>query len=296
MDILKLSRVLLGPPKTPRNVFFPWQTFCVHKSGSFLERNRLALRVPINMTKYEIREYMRRLYGARLLKVNTLIKQPERKRCFTDKRLNYYRNGPMMKKAILTLEHSISDEVKMISSCRNVARNPAVLKKNVSYGYKASMRTMPNRTQMYSMGVCRESWRLPLPNLLAGDDWNLNPDVAVDENETLRLPNPMLPHTHVGVSDEYHKPEAVPGQRANLVKIDLQPWRKMIGRLRDSGILTNPWSNPALLVHPGNRGSPHPTILRRPRPVGKLWENTHIARRKERMEQQDGETPWKPPT
>eukprot|EP00921_Rhytidocystis_pertsovi_P027026 GHVQ01043551.1.p1 GENE.GHVQ01043551.1~~GHVQ01043551.1.p1 ORF type:complete len:234 (-),score=29.64 GHVQ01043551.1:152-853(-) len=232
MALLRVSRLLLSPPKTPRNVFFPWQTMCVHQSGSFLERNRLALRVPINFTKFEIREYMRKLYGARVMKVNTLIKQPERKRNMKEWRARYYRNGPIMKKAILTLEHAIPDDVKMMSSSTKLSRNPAILKHNVNYGYKRFTRTRPTRAQMYSMGVCRESWRLPIPNLLAGDDWTMNPTCSdpsstaagssspfLDENESLRLPNPFLPHTHVGVSDGYHKPFPIPDQQHTLAKV-----------------------------------------------------------------------------
>ena len=69
-----------------RNVFFPWQTMSVHLSGSFLESRRLALRVPVNLTKPEIKAYLECMYDAKVLKVNTLIKVPERRRNLDDKR------------------------------------------------------------------------------------------------------------------------------------------------------------------------------------------------------------------
>ncbi|CDJ56925.1 ribosomal protein L23, putative [Eimeria maxima] len=94
MSLFSLSRVLLTPPKTPRNVFFPWQTVCIHRSGSFIESRRLCLRVPVNLTKEEIKNYLEGLYNARVLKVNTLIKVPERRRNLDDKRCDDIRLHP----------------------------------------------------------------------------------------------------------------------------------------------------------------------------------------------------------
>ncbi|XP_026192386.1 uncharacterized protein LOC34624333 [Cyclospora cayetanensis] len=94
MPLFSLSHVLLTPPKTPRNVFFPWQTMAVHLSGAFLEARRLALRVPVNLTKPEIKAYLQSLYGAKVLKVNTLIKVPERRRNLDDKRREDLRLHP----------------------------------------------------------------------------------------------------------------------------------------------------------------------------------------------------------
>lgn len=201
-----------------------------------------------------------------------------------------------MKKAIVTLEHNVPPEVSMMSSSKKLYRNPFLLKKNVSYGYKESMRPSPTRAEKHSMGIDPHAWRLPMPNLLAGSDMTLIPEHNMNEDETLRLPQPNLPHSHVGVSTEFHKPSQVPNQLDYLAKVDLQPWRKMIERLRASGILTNPWANPALMYHNGNRGSLHPTILKKPRPKGELWMNTHVAREREKHRHTQGETPWKPPS
>ncbi|PHJ16980.1 50s ribosomal protein l23, partial [Cystoisospora suis] len=63
-----------------RNVFFPWQTFSLHRTGSFLERRRVALKVPVNLTKFEIKSYLEKIYNARILKVTTLIHVPRRRR------------------------------------------------------------------------------------------------------------------------------------------------------------------------------------------------------------------------
>ncbi|KAF8822744.1 putative 50S ribosomal protein L23 [Cardiosporidium cionae] len=231
-----VSRSLLAPPKTPRNVFFPWHGFSVHQTGAFLERNRLALRVPVNLTKFEIREYLRKIYEARVIKVNTLIKIPEIRRNMGSKKMNYYRNGPMYKKAIITLEDAVPDTVKMISSCRNVGRNPAITKKNVSYGVRSDLKSRPKRSQLWSMGERRSGWRLPLSNLLAGDDWQLNPDLAIDENYSQMQPNPRLPFMHNGVSTTSRIPENVPDQSAPM--IDVTPWRRQVQRLIKSGVLS----------------------------------------------------------
>ncbi|CXJ26722.1 mitochondrial ribosomal protein L23 precursor, putative [Plasmodium berghei] len=235
-----LSLIHFTPPKTPRNVFFPWQTFCVHKSGSFLEKNRLALRVPINLTKFEIREYLRKIYNAKVIKVNTLIKIPERRRNLSDHRFNYYRNGPIYKKAIITLEHEVPDSVKMIQSCKNIGRNPYITKKNVIYGVRSDVKITPTRSQLWHMGECRYSWRLPLTNLLADYKMNLNPDLRIDENYVQLAPDPTKPFMHSGVSSETFKPDNVPDQ--TFPHINLTPWRRHVKKIYDSGTLAPPES------------------------------------------------------
>lgn len=85
-DVTILSLVNMWHRDFCRNVFFPWQTVCIHRSGAFLEDRRMALRVPTNLTKTEIKEYLEKIYNAKVLKVNTLIKVPERRRNLDDKR------------------------------------------------------------------------------------------------------------------------------------------------------------------------------------------------------------------
>lgn len=149
---------------------------CVHRSGAFLERNRLALRVPINLTKFEIREYLRKVYDAKVIKVNTLIKVPRVKRDLASRRPQYYRNGPMYKKAIVTLEHAVPDEVKMLGKDFELGVNPAITKKNVHYGKKKDLSYLPDRRSDPLIGEGSYTWRLPIPNLLAGtlDELHVN--------------------------------------------------------------------------------------------------------------------------
>ncbi|KAL8271833.1 hypothetical protein Esti_004223 [Eimeria stiedai] len=202
---LALSRVLLTPPKTPRNVFFPWQTVSVHLSGSFLEARRLALRVPVTFTKFEIKNYLQQIYKARVLKVNTLIKVPERRRSLDDKRLGYRRASCTYKKAIVTLEESIPDEVKMLRSSRKLGQNPDITKKNVSYGANRDYRVKPNRHQLWQGGEAPHAWRLPIPNLLAGEDLQLHPASRGDPDTTPEAPDVRLPFRHGGLLSSFNR-------------------------------------------------------------------------------------------
>ncbi|CDR94712.1 ribosomal protein L23, putative [Babesia bigemina] len=223
-----LSRILWAPPKSPRNIYFPWQTMCVHRSGAFLERNRLALRVPINLTKFEIREYLRKLYGAQVIKVNTLIKVPRIKRDLASRKPKYYRNGPMYKKAIVTLEHAVPDEVKMLGRDFELGVNPAITKKNVHYGKKKDFSYLPDRRQDPLTGEIPYGWRLPIANLLADDDWEMHPELR-DESDHLRMsPDPTEPHVHGGAYTGTKKPEIVPEQTYTM--INLTPWRRKLQR------------------------------------------------------------------
>ncbi|KAL8443216.1 hypothetical protein Emag_006035 [Eimeria magna] len=178
------------------NVFFPWQTVSVHLSGSFLEARRLALRVPVNLTKFEIKNYLEKIYNAKVLKVNTLIKVPERRRNLDDKRLGYRRAGCTYKKAIVTLEDAIPDEVKMLRSSRKLSENPDLTKKNISYGANRDLRIKPNRHQLWQGGEAPHAWRLPIPNLLAGEDLQLHPSSRKDPETTLESPDVRLPFRH----------------------------------------------------------------------------------------------------
>ena len=115
----------MSPPKLPRNIFFPWQNFILHQSGTYLEPNRVAFRVTVNMTKFDIREYLRKLYGVKVIRVNTYIKLPNQRMCANR---NYFKTDAQYKKAIVTCEEVVPDEVKMINSCRNLRLNPALTK------------------------------------------------------------------------------------------------------------------------------------------------------------------------
>ncbi|GBE60137.1 mitochondrial ribosomal L23 [Babesia ovata] len=201
---------------------------CVHRSGAFLERNRLALRVPINLTKFEIREYLRKLYGAQVIKVNTLIKVPRIKRDLTSRKPKYYRNGPMYKKAIVTLEHSVPDEVKMLGRDFELGVNPAITKKNVHYGKKKDYSYLPDRSQDPLTGEIPYGWRLPIANLLADDDWEMHPELRGESDHLRMSPDPTEPHVHGGAYTGTKKPEIVPEQTYTMV--NLTPWRRKLQR------------------------------------------------------------------
>ena len=167
--MLHLSRACLGPPKAPRNVFFPWFNFVLVRSGAYLEKNRVAFRVPVHVTKYEIREYLRQIYGARVTRVNTYIKVPKVGRSASGR---YFRCGPVYKKAILTLEDDVPDTVKMVISANQPGVNPAATK------YDGVGQQKFNRSSRFRPGATRRldwaprhaaAWTEPLPTLLRGD-------------------------------------------------------------------------------------------------------------------------------
>nr|BAN64524.1 ribosomal protein L23, putative [Babesia bovis] len=246
--MFSLSKIFMAPPKSPRNIYFPWQTICVHRTGAFLERNRLALRVPVNLTKFEIREYLRKLYGAQVIKVNTLIKVPRIKRDPGSRKPRYYRNGPMYKKAIITLEHSVPDEVKMIGRDFELGVNPAITKKNVHYGKKKDYSYVPDRRFDPFTGEVDYAWRLPLVNLLADDDWETHPDIWDQSDHQRMAPDPTEPHLHGGSYKYNKKPDIVPDQVYPMM--DLTPWRRKLQRKESeegSGIgpaTPTPWKFP----------------------------------------------------
>ena len=188
-----LTRPALSPPKLPRNIFFPWQNFILHQSGSYLEPNRVAFRVPVNMTKLDIREYLRKLYGVKVIKVNTYIKLPKHK---MSSYRNWFKTDAQYKKAIVTCEEVIPDEVKMIHSCRDLRLNPALtngmLDPHITRGNPA--RPGQSRSNDWKPRH-RFAWREPIPLLLRGADPN-RPKLfnAMDEKELAT--DRTLPHTH----------------------------------------------------------------------------------------------------
>mmetsp|Transcript_10165 Transcript_10165/g.16833 ORF Transcript_10165/g.16833 Transcript_10165/m.16833 type:complete len:246 (-) Transcript_10165:24-761(-) len=163
-----ISRVLLGPPKSPRNVFFPWFNFVMVKSGVYLEPKRVAFRVPVHLTKPEIRNYLREVYGAKVIKVNTYISLPKiRRNAYGD----YFKNGPSYKKAIVTCEETIPDDVKMIYNSRNPALNPAITKYDTP-GIRSWKPFRPGVNRKRDWAPRHPlAWAEPIPTLLRGDDF-----------------------------------------------------------------------------------------------------------------------------
>mmetsp|Transcript_39130 Transcript_39130/g.110591 ORF Transcript_39130/g.110591 Transcript_39130/m.110591 type:complete len:239 (+) Transcript_39130:52-768(+) len=184
-----LSRLLLGPPKAPRNVFFPWFNFIMFKTGTYLEPNRIAFRVPVHLTKPEIRNYLREIYRAKVIKVNTYIKLPKIRRNTYGE---YFKNGPSYKKAIVTCEETIPDDVKMIYNSRNPGMQPSITKYDTP-GFR--------RWKPFRPGVNRRAdwaprhpmaWAEPIPTLLRGDDF------APPKRPESILPDHTKPFQHYG--------------------------------------------------------------------------------------------------
>jgi len=203
-----LSRPLLGPPKSPRNVFFPWFNFVMFKSGVYLEPNRAAFRVPVHLTKPEIRNYLRDIYNAKVIKVNTYIKLPlMRRNSYGD----YFKNGPSYKKAIVTFEETIPDAVKMYYSSRNPGLNPAILK----YDQPSGRTWKPFRPGISRKGDWAPrhpmAWAEPIPTLLRGDDFD-----APSRPETV-APDHTKPFHHYTYAKVV--PEGTPEQESPRINL-----------------------------------------------------------------------------
>jgi large subunit ribosomal protein L23 len=233
----------MAPPKMPRNIFFPWQNFILHQSGSFLEPNRVAFRVPVNMTKLDIRDYLRKLYGVKVIKVNTYVKLPKTK---MSSYRSWFKTDAQYKKAIVTCEETIPDEVKMVHSSRELRLNPAVTKgmldPKITRGNPA--RPGQSRSQDWKPRH-QQAWREPIPLLMRGDPQDRpNLFTALQERE-LNI-DPTLPFSHSG--NERRIPLGVPSQtfpRPNAKLITNS--RRGIVRGKASIISTKLASNPNLV-------------------------------------------------
>jgi len=183
----------MSPPKLPRNIFFPWQNFILHQSGSYLEPNRVAFRVPVNMTKFDIREYLRKLYGVKVVKVNTYIKLPNQKMCSNR---NYFKTDAQYKKAIVTCEEVIPDEVKMMHSSRNLRLNPALTKGALDPQITRGNPARPGQSRSNDWKPRHKfAWREPVPMLLRSEIEERPKLVSAIEEKILKI-DPTLPHAH----------------------------------------------------------------------------------------------------
>eukprot|EP00916_Digyalum_oweni_P005897 GHVL01010203.1.p1 GENE.GHVL01010203.1~~GHVL01010203.1.p1 ORF type:complete len:245 (+),score=23.48 GHVL01010203.1:21-755(+) len=223
--MLQLSRYCQGPPKSPRNVFFPWQNFILARSGHYIEPNRAAFRVPVNMTKPQIIQYFRRIYNAKAVYVNTYVKTPKKLRAKNNKG-NFYKRQPLYKKAYVRFEETIPDTVKMMSSSMNVGRNPIMIKKNYKYATRKSFRWNPKRLDLirYLGGHDKQSenWRHPITTLLRGND-SQSPLFEYSEQERVLPPDPTKPYFH---HTKARTP--IPGTPTQEHPyMDLKPWRRV---------------------------------------------------------------------
>ena len=85
----------------------------------WLPPHKVAFNVPVSMTKPEIIDYLRALYGIKAISCNTYIKMPkvetQRKLLprLMQRKQRYYQRGQALKRAIVLCEEVIPDEVKM---------------------------------------------------------------------------------------------------------------------------------------------------------------------------------------
>lgn len=84
-------------------VYFPNRSIVVQPKGNFItSKGTVTFLVGLNQTKYEIKQYVKKLYGLEVIKVNTMIYQGKMKR---DGAGRWYRT-PAFKKAIVTVDNT----------------------------------------------------------------------------------------------------------------------------------------------------------------------------------------------
>ena len=72
------------------------------KGNYVTSRGLVEFLVPLNQTKYEIKQYLKRVYNIDVIKVNTLIHDGKMKR---DGKNKWYKT-PAFKKAIVTIDNT----------------------------------------------------------------------------------------------------------------------------------------------------------------------------------------------
>ena len=154
------------------NNYYPLANPCSYHASFYLRQNyrgtyffhRVAFRVPVNMTKFDIREYLRKLYGVKVVKVNTYIKLPQSK---MSSHRSWFKTDAQYKKAIVTCEETIPDEVKMMHSCRDLRLNPAVTKGLLDSKITRGNPARPGQSRSNDWKPRhRLAWREPIPMLL----------------------------------------------------------------------------------------------------------------------------------
>jgi ribosomal protein L23 len=86
-------------PQGPK-VYFPRFTFTLLRSSSNLNPNQAVFRVPKVMNKYDIEQYLQKIYGLNIQNVQTMLYARESKRVG-----RYSTVKASWKKAIVTLDH-----------------------------------------------------------------------------------------------------------------------------------------------------------------------------------------------
>ena len=153
----------------------------------------MAFRVPVNMTKFDIREYLRKLYGVKVVKVNTYIKLPAQRMCANR---NYFKTDAQYKKAIVTCEEVIPDEVKMMQSCRNLKLNPGLTKGMLDPQISRGNPARPGQSRSNDWRPRHKfAWREPVPMLLRTNLSEI-PKMVTSVDEKILNTDITLPHAH----------------------------------------------------------------------------------------------------
>ena len=206
-SMFRLISSSLGPPKLPLNNYFPWVNLTLHQSGTYLAPNRVCFRVPVHLTKLEIREYLRTIYGVRAVKVNTMIKLPKSKQ---NSLRQWYKTGAQFKKAYVTCEEKIPDAVKMLNSSKDLRKNPAL-----TPGFFVNSNIKVSRPQATRDADWKPrhpaAWRETIPLLLRGKGRGSSGIPGFDRTKEMDYSiDKTLPFAHY--SKERKIPQGVPEQ------------------------------------------------------------------------------------
>ena len=223
--MLKLTQYIRAPPKLPANNYFPWINLVLHQSGTYLAPHRVCFRVPVHLTKFEIREYLRKIYKIKAIKVNTMIKLPKKKQ---NSMKQWYTVGAQYKKAYVTCEETIPDAVKMMRSSRDIRKNP-----DLTPGFFVNSNIKPVRawaSRDYDWaGRHSEVHESPM-SLLMRDTKTMKKN-SKDEEKEFQI-DKRMPFEHFTKKREI--PKGVPVQQFPKINLKLLRESKDAGKLRDS--------------------------------------------------------------
>jgi hypothetical protein len=156
----------------------------------------------------------------KVIKVNTYIKLPKKK---MSSYRNYFKTEALYKKAIVTCEEIIPDEVKMMHSCRDLRLNPAVTKGMLDPKINKGNPARPGQSRSNDWKPRhRFAWREPIPLLLRTRPGGIvtdHPHLFNKADEKEIQIDKSLPHVHS--SNERSIPSGVPSQTFPRVNADL---------------------------------------------------------------------------
>jgi large subunit ribosomal protein L23 len=223
--MFRLVRSVLSPPKLPANNFFPWVNMTLHQSGTYLSPHRVCFRVPVHLTKFEIREYLRKVYQVKAIKVNTMIKLPKKQQ---NSKKQWYKMGSQYKKAYVTCEEIIPDSVKMMRSSKDMRKNP-----DLTSGFFVNSNIKPLRpwaTRDYDWAPRHETVHEGPISLLMRDATKMK-KLSRDKEKELQI-DKRLPFEHF--TKQRAIPENTPVQKFPKINLKLLRESRNSGKLRDS--------------------------------------------------------------